>query len=332
MTTEHKPTGRAIGGIASRAKLTPEERSASASKAALAKAAMSKLPKATHSGEMKIGDLEIQCFVLDDGRRVISGRGLTSAIGMKGRGQGVSRISTHKLINFNENKELVLAIENPIKFVGKSPKGANEASDGYEAKILQEVCEALLLARDKGIPVTEQDRRYVLYADTLIRAFARVGIIALVDEATGYQKDRAKDALAKILEAYVAKELQPWVKTFDANYYEGMFRLRGLPYPPETKNLRPQYFGKLTNDIVYRRLAPGVLAALKTEGAKAEKRGKLHQHLTAGYGRQELLKHLGSVTTMMRLSKDWPDFMDKLNQISPRFGDSYALELEEPDR
>jgi ATP phosphoribosyltransferase regulatory subunit HisZ len=96
--------------------------------------------------------------------------------------------------------------------------------------------------------------------------------------------------------------------------------------------LRPQYFGKLTNDIVYRRLAPGVLAALKAEGVKAEKKGKLHQHLTAGYGRQELLKHLGSVDALMRLSKTWPDFMDKLNQISPRFGDSYALELEETDR
>lgn len=317
--------------MASRAKLTPEERSASASKAALAKSAMAKLPKATHFGILQISDIEMPCFVLDDGRRVISGRGLTAAIGMKGRGQGVGRISAHKLINTNKNNDLIVAIDTPIKFVGRSPKGV-EASDGYEATVLQETCEALLKARDEGLLMTEQDRRYAHFADTLIRAFARVGIIALVDEATGYQKDRAKDALAKILEAYVAQELQPWIKTFDASYYEGMFRLRGLPYPPEHSHLRPQYFGKLTNDIVYRRLAPGVLAALKAEGVKAEKKGKLHQHLTAGYGRQELLKHLGSVDALMRLSKTWPDFMDKLNQISPRFGDSYALELEETDR
>jgi hypothetical protein len=39
----------------------------------------------------------------------------------------------------------------------------------------------------------------------LLRGFARVGIIALVDEATGFQRDRTKDALSKILEAYIAK-------------------------------------------------------------------------------------------------------------------------------
>ena len=319
------------GGLARQASMTPEQRKEAASNAARAKVALSKLPKATHFGTLKIGEVEMPCFVLNDGRRVISGRSLTAAIGMKGRGQGVGRISTHKLINTSKNKALILAIESPIKFVGRTPKGL-EASDGYEATVLQETCEALLQARDDKLLVTEQDERYAQFADVLIRSFARIGIISLVDEATGYQKDRAKDALAKILEAYVAKELQPWIKTFDADYYEGIFRLRGLPYPPETKNLRPQYFGKLTNDIVYRRLAPGILEALKTEGAKAEKKGKMHQHLTAGFGRQELLKHLGSVVTMMRLSKEWPDFMKKLNHIAPRFGDSYALELEESDR
>jgi hypothetical protein len=166
----------------------------------------------------------------------------------------------------------------------------------------------------------------------LQHGFATVGIIALVDEATGYQKDRARDALAKILEAFVAKELQPWVKTFDSDYYEHMFRLRGLPYPPETSNLRPQYFGKLTNDIVYRRLAPGVLDALKDEAKKSDKKGKLFQHLTAGYGRQELLKHLGSVVTLMKISTGWTDFMQKLNQISPRYGDTIPMDLDEADR
>lgn len=165
-----------------------------------------------------------------------------------------------------------------------------------------------------------------------MRGLAHVGIIALVDEATGYQKDRTKDALAKILEAFVAKELQPWVKTFDADFYEEMFRLRKLPYPPDKPNFRPQYFGLLTNDIVYCRLAPGVLDALKHESAKAEKKGKLHQHLTAGYGRQNLLKHLGKTLALMQISDEWPDFMLKLNKIAPRYGETIPLDLDEPDR
>jgi len=67
--------------------------------------------------------------------------------------------------------------------------------------------------------------------EILVRGFARVGIIALVDEATGYQEDRARDALAKILEAFIAKELRKWISTFPIDYYKELFRLRGWRFP-----------------------------------------------------------------------------------------------------
>ena len=327
--------GKAKGGIAKNALMTPEQHKLHSIKMAQEKREKAKLPKATHNGMLKIGDIELPCFVLDDGRRVISGRGLTNAIGMKGRGQGVARISGHRMIKHYKNNELSVAIDLPIKFVGKSPKGADMPSDGYEATILQEVCEALLTARDNEIAVTEQEKRYVAQADILIRGFARVGIIALIDEATGYEKDRARDSLAKILEAFVAKELQPYIRTFDPEYYEYMFRLRGLKYPPENEvnkpQYRPQYFGKLTNDIVYKRLAPGVLEALKDEAKKADKKGKLFQHLTAGYGRQELLKHLGGVVWLMKDSENWEQFIIRLNKVAPRYNTTMDLDLDAAD-
>ncbi len=96
-----------------------------------------------------------------------------------------------------------------------------------------------------------------------------VGIISLVDEATGYQEFRQRDALARILEAFIDKELQPWVQTFPSDYYSELFRLRGLDYPTGTVQ-RPQYFGHLTNDIVYKRIAPGVLEELKTVTEKTD--------------------------------------------------------------
>jgi hypothetical protein len=191
----------------------------------------------------------------------------------------------------------------------------------------------MLEARDRDLLNTERYQIVARQCEVLLRGFARIGIIALVDEATGYQKDRARDALAKILEAYVTKELQPWVRTFDPDYYEQMFRLRGLPYPPEKVTYRPAYFGHLTNDIVYSRLAPGVLSALKDEARKDEKKGtKLFQHLTAGYGRQELLKHLGMVVGLMKISTDWKDFMQKINRVATRYNETMSLDLEEPDR
>lgn len=331
------PTGRAKGGLARQASLTPEQRSANARKAALARKELASLPKATHGSAdhpLKLGNLEIQCYVLDDGRRVLSLGGMVKALGMSigsaggGEGDRLVSFATGKAISPFISNDLLSRMRAPVRF--QAPTGGTAAT-GYEATILPDLCDAVLEARRAGA-LLHQQVHIAQQCEILVRALARVGIIALVDEATGYQKDRAKDALAKILEAYVAKELQPWVKTFDSDFYEQMFRLRGLGYPPEKPNFRPQYFGVLTNDVVYRRLAPGVLAALKEENSKVEKRGKLHQHLTAGFGRQNLVKHLGKVVALMQVSEDWPDFMRKLNMVVPRYGDTIELALDEPDR
>jgi hypothetical protein len=324
--------GRVRSGKATSEAMTAEQKTARAKAGAAKKAELASMPKATHSGAIKIGDLEIACFVLTDGRRVISGRGLTAAIGMKGRGQGASRIATHKLINYNENKDLVLAIENPIKFVGKSPKGMNQPSDGYEAIVLQEICEEILTARDKGLLVSEQDYRYSQHADLLMRGFARVGIIALVDEATGYQATREKDALAKILEAFVAKELRPWMKTFPNAYYEEIFRLYKLPYPPvNNKNWKPGFIGTLKNNVVYERLAPDILPELKKAASKAEKKARLHQWLTDDVGHPRLREHLASIVTLLKLSSSPQDFKDKVDRIHPAFGQTYVMDFDKSE-
>lgn len=113
---------QSLGGKARAESLSQDERTEIAKRAAAARWAIH-IPKASHYGMLTIGGAEIPCFVLEDGRRVISGRGLTAAIGMKGRGQGVARISSHKLINKPENSDLIVAIQNPIQFAGRSPKG-----------------------------------------------------------------------------------------------------------------------------------------------------------------------------------------------------------------
>ncbi len=228
----------------------------------------------------------------------------------------------------NGGGDLINAMEEVIKF--RAPHGGRPAY-GYRATILPDICEAVLAARQAGMlpdfyqPIADQ-------CEILVRGFARVGIIALIDEATGYQKDRDRDALAKILEAFVAKELQPYVRTFPADYYEEMFRLRGLKYNPENPRFRPQYFGLLTNDIVYERVAPGLLEELKRQAAKDEKKRHLHRRLTQEVGHPKLREHLASVTTIMKLSKDYKDFIEKLNGIHPRFSDNLTLDLDEADR
>ncbi|MCP8350899.1 hypothetical protein DN387_21940 [Pseudomonas sp. FBF18] len=330
-----KASGRSKGGDARAKSLTPERRSEIAKKAAKAKADAKKLPKATHGSSdhpLRIGDIEIPCYVLEDGTRVISQRGIVLGLGMKygSRAGGADRLTGFvqgKSISPFINNELLALIGNPIKF---THSGGGGVASGYPATLIADLCDAILAARTAG-KLQKQQEHIAVQAEILVRGFARVGIIALVDEATGYQKDRAKDALAKILEAFVAKELQPYVRTFPSDYYEQLFRLRGLKYPPENANYRPQYFGTLTNDIVYKRLAPSLLAELKNQNSKDEKKGKLFQRLTPDTGHPKLREHLASAVTVMKLSKDYPDFIEKLNIIHPRFGDTLALDLDDSD-
>ena len=213
----------------------------------------------------------------------------------------------------------------PVAF--RLPNGVR--ASGYRAELLPKVCEVYLKARDKG-DLPPNQKRVAAQADILMRALAHVGIISLVDEATGYQDLRPRNALARILEQFIAKELQPWVQTFPADYYEQIFRLRGLDYPHDPVK-RPRYFGVLTNDIVYKRLAPGVLEELKRVTPRSESgrpKYKLFQWLTQNKGYPKLQMHLASTVTAMKLSVDWNDFMDKLDRLHPRYGTTLPLPLE----
>lgn len=95
--------------------------------------AKEKTLKANHDGTLKIGDTEIPCFVLEDGTRVISGRSPTKLVGMKGRGQGAGRITSHKTIKPHISDELTMAIDHPIRFIGIGGK----KTSGYGATVLQ---------------------------------------------------------------------------------------------------------------------------------------------------------------------------------------------------
>jgi hypothetical protein len=221
--------------------------------------------------------------------------------------------------------EEVLEASRPIAF--RTPHGIR--ANGYRAEFLPQVCEIYLKARDAGTLAPRQ-RPVAVQADILMRAFATVGIIALIDEATGYQEVRAKDALARILEAYIDKGLRPWLKTFPDDFYRELFRLRGLEYPASSM-AKPQYFGILTNDIVYKRLAPGVLDELKRVIPRNERgrpTAKYFRKLTSNVGYPQLMKLMGSVVTIMKLSRDWDDFYKKLEQLHPPYGETIPLPLD----
>lgn len=322
---EEENTPQSKGGIARADALTPEQRSEIARKAAQSRWTQKRPPRATHQGTLNIADVALPCFVLEDGKRVISGRGMTKAIGMKGRGQGVARILSHKTLNPFVDKDLALAIGNPLVFSGGGPL----PTQGYEAPVLVQLCEAILKARDAGELKTAQEKRYAQVCDILVRSFAKVGIIALVDEATGYQEVRDRLALQAILDRFLRQEFAAWAKRFPDEFYQHIFRLRGWEWRGMKVN-RPQVVAAYTKDLVYARLAPGILKELEGRNPKDEKghrKAKHHQWLTEEVGHPALAQHLYAVIGLMRLADSWDQFKRMIDRAYPKRGDSLQLPL-----
>jgi P63C domain len=184
------------------------------------------------------------------------------------------------------------------------------------------------LTEDVG-KLRPNQRIFAEVASLLIRGLAHVGIVALVDEATGYQEVRDKQALQAILDKYLRKELAAWAKRFPDEFYKEMFRLRGWEWL-SVSGKRPSIVGTYTNDLVYERLAPGILKELEARNPKGDhgnRKGKHHQLLTDDVGHPALAQHLHAVTGFMRASGTWDQFYRMMNRAFPKKGETIELAL-----
>jgi P63C domain len=293
--------------------------------------------KATHdSGDhpLNVAGVEIACYVLEDGRRVLSLGGMVRALGMATG--SASRRQGDRLLNFATGRaiypfisnELLSTMTEPVRF--QAPSGGTVAT-GYEATILPDLCDAVLQARSVG--ALRRDQLHIAdQCEILVRAFARVGIIALVDEATGYQEVRDRKALEDILNKYINEELRRWTKTFPDDYFVQIFRLRNWPFP-SIPTRRPGVLGHYTRDIVYSRLAPGVVEALEKRNPAEHGRRKHrhHQFLTEDYGDPRLKEHLTGVVTLMKASRSWDQFKGMLQRVFPKVNTTLDLPLDNPE-
>jgi hypothetical protein len=286
-----------------------------------------KIKQAMYDGDLPLGDIKISCAVLDDGQRVLVQRSTALALGVRGGGAYWTRkrknktgallpeyVSAKYLQEFI-NDEIRTKLLQTITYINK--KG--EVAEALPAENLAEICDIWIQA-DKNGAVPESGKNAAKVAYIVMKSLAGVGIIALVDEATGYQAYRAKDALAKILEAFISKELIKWVKTFPDDFYKEMFRLKGWRFNPLSVK-RPSVVGHLTNNLVYERLAPGVLEELKTKTPKDEHGRRKHRYfqwLTDDIGNPKLKEHLAAVVALMKASTKWDDFQRMINRALPK--------------
>lgn len=317
--------------IARKNSLTPEERSAIARRAGLARQG---LPKAVAEGVLQIGDLQLPCAVLDDdgNSRVFTQQGFLQAIGRSRTAKGGEGASVDGKPAFLRASNLEPFISNdlmvsttPIEFIPYKSPGYQGRAFGYRARLLPQVCWVFQDAAIAGKLLHTQthigDR-----CRQLLKALTDHAIDDLVDRATGFEDMRKLDAIWRSIEKHVRKDALPWARMFDIEFYRQIYRLNRWPFDPE-KTARPGVIGTWTNDI-YDRVAVGVRPALHAR-VRRNQRGrptqKLSQYLTPEAGKPRLREVLEGVKALMRVSTDWDDFKVKLDIAFPRFEENFTL-------
>lgn len=283
-----------------------------------------------NKGELDLAGVKIPCYVLEDGTRVLSGRKMQEALKMVD--EGGSKSSGHRMTVFLSRKNISQFISKYLSVGTLKPIECYDGKQkimGYRAEVLADICDVFLEAR-KTVDLSPRQQIIAEQCEILMRSFARVGIIALVDEATGYQYDRERNELQKILKAYISEELLPWQKRFPDMFYKELFRLNGWDYTVNGIKKRPGVIGKWTNILVYDQLPKGVLDELKKKTPRSKsgnKTARYHQYLTLDVGEPHLSNAINQAITVFMLSSSMKEMWYNFNRLKERQQGQLSLPL-----
>lgn len=273
--------------------------------------------------DLHIGETTLTCSVLNDGRRVIKDTSLFKALDRSRKGEtriegfppiiGSKTLATLLTEKYPHYLETIMPFE-VAQFNGKTGKW-------YDANTIPMICD-LYMEAEKEKLITANQQHVLDKAKILLRSLARVGITALIDEATNYQDIRGKDELQILLEQFISEELRPYSREFRRDYFEQLFRLYNLPYDP-TSSRRPRFFAGFTRKYVYDMLPPNVWDKLdninpliyNSERGRWDRKHRLHQYLSEDKGLKFLREHLESIIPVMKLSSDIEDFKGKFELV-----------------
>lgn len=261
------------------------------------------LRKATHWGELMLGDIPIPCYVLEDGQRIFSLKGVVVALTGTEGGQLAEYIKVRSIREYLP-EDLIPAENGSIPaLINFDTGGAAFAKNaiGVPVERFMDICIAFSTALQETnagnaqIKLTERQTEIAIRANTFLRTTAKVGIVALVDEATGYQYDRPVDALQFKLKLFLAEEMREWEKTFPDELWVQFGRLTNWK---GSIHSRPKYWGKLVNELVYSYLDNDVYNWLKTNAPKPVGNQSYHRWLSEQYGLKKLMEHLWQLVGM----------------------------------
>ncbi|MBC6445253.1 MAG: P63C domain-containing protein [Alphaproteobacteria bacterium GM202ARS2] len=280
---------------------------------------------------LKIGNVKVECYVLENQKRVLSGRGMQKAIGFGEQkttsGNKLRRFIEQESIQAYVPTKLREAIQNPVEFI--RPGRGGMPAHAFEGELLIDLCDTIIQAYNSG-SLLPKDESFLRQAQIITTAFAKQGITDAIDEITGYQYFREKDAIQKNLNRLLAPYANKWIKRYPDDFWVKLLAVYG--YPNYKK--RPSFIGHLINDIIYDRLAPEITRKLQELNPRTDKgyrKHKHHQYLTQEDGVPELHDHIVKVMALMDASMSYEQFIRLLNKALPKYGDTRCLPFDDSD-
>ena len=336
------------GGRARAAALTPNERSESARRAAQARWAQDgqtysqadvidvpneNLPEAKHRGFLPVLGLDLPVYVLSDGQRVIGRTSATEALtGIRGGGALEKYLGVLALKPFIS---LDSVLERMVAFRLPEVEGLEKAVKGLPADIFIEICQGFVNALEasnresySGHRLTQRQMEMAIKASMFLAACAKVGLDGLIDEATGYQYERAQDALEVKLHAYLEDEMRKWEKTFPDELWIEFGRLTNWK-GPVTK--RPKYWGKLVMELVYEYLDKDVADWLKKNVPNPRHGQNYHQWLSGQYGLKKLVEHIWMLVGIAKTCDSIRELRDKMAELNGKTPIQLRMYLPRPE-
>jgi hypothetical protein len=337
---EEEITGRAKGGKVLAASMTQEELKARASKAASARWEKRKtkaispterrLPVAVYKGALDLLGEEIPCYVLDTGQRVIGRTAYTETLtGIKGGGGLEKYLGVSSLKSFINMDEV---LEGMVSFSLPEVEGLERDVKGLPADLSIDIWRGFVSAMEASftsseVKLTERQTAMAMRASALLGACAKVGLDALIDEATGAQYDRAADALRVKLRAYLEDEMRKWEKTFPDDLWKEFARLTNWK---GTVTQRPKYWGKLVMELVYGYLDKDVAKWLKDNAPEPRHGQNYHQWLSGQYGLKKLVEHIWMLIGVSRTCENMVELRQRMAELNGRTMVQLMLPLPKP--
>lgn len=265
-----------------------------------------KTPKVIKSGVLEIFN-DLPCYVLNDGQRVFRLSSLTKALRDKEHGKFGNYLASSNIIKYLPDRLKPLTDESH----DRTPQGVIEfefdekIEKGYNSEDFMDVCSAFVTANLNNEKLSEAQQEIVRNANKFILATAKIGIIALIDEVTGYQAERNSKELQLKMKYFLVDDMdkaKEWEKTFPDDLWYEFGRL--TKWKGSLKK-RPKYWGKLVNALIYDLLDKDIAKHLReTKPPKYNGHTKYFQWLNEQYGTKELTQHIWQVIGMAKSCED----------------------------